>query len=114
MIKHYTFDYDLNEAQACFKVDTNKFTKEIAQENIDFFLWDYDKEADPIDEVMKKYAMEVIKVASTYNYNLYGIKREFEQNEGFVRLDGSLGIELNFVSAYEFDDEKLEVTIVED
>jgi hypothetical protein len=56
MIKHYTFDYNIYDAQATFKVDTEKFTPEMAQSTLDFFTWDndYDEEEDPVDEVMKK------------------------------------------------------------
>lgn len=115
MIRHYKFNYDLHEAEVCFKVDTSKFNTEMAQANLDFFLWDYDKEADPIDEVMKKYAMEAIRIATTKNYNRYGVQKEFENLEGFLRVDGiDSGIELKLIRAYEFDDDKLDMTVVKD
>jgi hypothetical protein len=104
----------MHEAEACFKVDTNKFTNEHAQATLDFFIWDYDKQADPIDEVMKKYAMEAIRIATFNNYNVYGVKREFENNEGFCKVDGSCGIELNVISGYEFNEDALDMTVVAD
>ncbi len=114
MIKQYTFNYDMYEAKACFKVDTDKFTKELAYATLDFFTWDYDKENDPIDEVMKKYAMEAIRIATFNNYSTYGVKEAFNNNEGYAKVDGSMGIELNIVSSYEFDESNLDMTVVFD
>lgn len=111
MIKRYKFDYDYSEADASFKVDTEIFTKEMAQVILDFFTWDYDEEADPIDEVVKKYAIKVIMSATFDDLNVYGVIREFEDREGFCPLDGSCGIWLISVSGYEFNEDKLEVTI---
>ena len=74
-------------------------------------MWDYDKDADPIDEVMKKYAMKAIKIATFNGYNVFGVKEEFNDLEGFCKVDGSSGIELNFVSEYEFDEDALYMTV---
>lgn len=112
MIKHYTFNYNIYEAEATFKVDTEKFTAEIANETLTFFTWDYDKEADPIDEVMKKYAMEAIRIATFNNYNEYGVKSEFNQLEGYCKVDGSMGVELMSVEGYDFDDDALSMEVV--
>lgn len=111
MIKHYTFNYNVYEAEAAFKVDTEKFTEEKAKATLEFFLWDYDTEADPIDEVMKKYAMEAIKIATFEDYNLAGVIEAFKNKEGFFPIDGSHGIELNLINEYEFDEYDLEMTI---
>ena len=107
MIKKYTYIYDFHEAEAEFEVDTEKFTAEIAQEVLDFWTWDYDEEADPVDEAMKKTAMEVIRVATFEGYNTDGVKDEFNSKEGWWKLDGSAGITLISVSGYEFDEDKL-------
>jgi hypothetical protein len=114
MIKHYTFDYNIWDAQATFKVDTEKFTPEMAQSTLDFFTWDndYDEEEDPVDEVMKKYALEVIKVATFNQTNVFGVISEFKNKEGFCKLDGSMGIELMTVTRYVFDDDSLSMEVV--
>lgn len=114
MIRHYTFNYNIYEAEATFKVDTEKFTEEHAKETLEFFSWNYDKEADPIDEVMKKYAMEVIRIATFEGYNAYGVTTEFNNKEGFMKVDGSSGIELTMVNEYEFDEDSLQMTVVAD
>jgi len=111
MIKKYHFDYDNLEANVTFTVDTEKFTNEHAKSTLDFFTWDYDEDADPIDEVMKKYALEAIKIASANNYTTYGVIKEFNENEGFCKVDGSSGIKLEVVHGYEFDPDKLDVVI---
>ena len=112
MIKYYTFNYDNNEAQVCFKVDTEKFTEELTYATLDFFIWDYDKDNDPIDEVMKKYAIQAIRIATFNNRNLYGVKEAFNELDGFAKVDGTMGIELNMISHYEFDEDKFDINIV--
>jgi hypothetical protein len=112
MIRHYTFNYNIYDAEACFKVDTEKFKEEDAKLLLEFFDWNYDKESDPIDELMKKYAIKAIWVATAENYNLFGVQSWFKEQEGFMAVDGSQGVELNLVSAYEFDEDALAIEIV--
>lgn len=106
-IQTYSYDYDMMEASVSFEVDREKFTNEMALATLNFFTWDWDDEADPIDEVMKKYAMEAIRVRTHNDYNEYGVKSEFKNKEGFAAIDGSHGITLIEVSGYELDDDKL-------
>ena len=110
-IRTYNFDFDYESASVSFRVDASKFTKEMARENLEFFLWDYDHDADPLLEIMKKYAMEAIRVSTFKSCNKYGVIKEFEDMEGFVKLDGSSGITILDVSSYEFEDELLECKI---
>lgn len=112
MKKIYKFDYDSMEAFAEFIVDTEIFTADHAKATLEFFTWKYDEEADPIDEVMKKYAMQAIRIATANNYNEIGVIEEFKDMEGFCRLDGSVGIKLTQVSYYEFDEDRMEVEII--
>ena len=112
MIRHYTFNYNIYEAEAGFKVDTDKFKADDAKLLLEFFTWDYDEEADPIDELMKKYAIKAIWVATFENYNENGVKKWFAESEGLIALDGSQGVELNLVSAFEFDEELLDMEVV--
>jgi hypothetical protein len=111
MIKKYKFDYNNYEAECVFEVDDEKFTEEMAFQTLDFFSWYYDKEENPITEVLKKYAIEVIKIATFNNYNTYGVIEEFKNNEGFGPVDGTIGLKLISVEGYEFDTDNLEITI---
>jgi hypothetical protein len=111
MIRHYTFNYDIHEAEVCFKVDTEKFKAEDARLLLEFFSWNYCKEDDPIDELMIKYAMTAIKVATAEEYNEEGIKSWFAEQEGFIVVDGSKGVELTSISTYEFDEYNLSMDI---
>lgn len=113
MITIYEFDYNCGEAEVSFEVDKSIFKKEDAQELLDFFSWDYDKKADPIFEILKKYALRAIKVATANNYNEYGVKNWFAEQEGYLSLDGKHGVKLLHVEAYEFDEELLDETIKE-
>jgi hypothetical protein len=110
MIRKYEFDYGFGEADCSFEVDDSIFTNEFANATLEFFDWFYDKDADPIDEVMKKYAMRAIKEATFNGYNLYGVIGEFDSMEGYSKVDGSYGITLISVSEYEFDESQLEMT----
>lgn len=107
MIKEYSFTYGHYEASATFKVDTERFSHKLAQETLDFFGWYYNKSADPVDEVMRKYGMMAIKLATFNGHNVIGVISDFEELEGFCRIDGTMGIELIEVSEFDFDDNEL-------
>jgi len=106
-IKKYNYDYDFCEASAHIEIDTEKFTKENALATLNFFDWDWDEEEDPIFEVVKKYALEAIRQATFNNYNTQGVIGIFKNLEGFASVDGKFGIKLIYVSAYEFQEDKL-------
>lgn len=110
-IKRYDFNYDMYEMEACFEVDTDKFTADHAKATLEFFTWNYDKEADPIDEVMKKYAIVAMNIATQEDYNEYGVISEFNDKEGFCKIDGSSGIKLISISGFEIEEHLLEMTI---
>ena len=112
MIKHYTFNYNQYEAEACFKVDTERFKPEDAKLLLEFYCWRYDKDADPIDELMKKYAITAIRIATGENSNEQGVMSWFAEQEGLIAIDGSQGVELNLISSYEFDEEDLFMEVV--
>ena len=111
MIKYYRFNYDFNIAEAYFKVDTNKFKEDSAKLLLEFFSWEFNENENPIDELMKKYAMKAIKIATSEFCSEEGVKSWFSEQEGFISLDGSQGVELSFVSKYEFDENRLEMDI---
>jgi hypothetical protein len=110
-IKTFKFNYDCHEAEAVFTVDTDVFTNEHAKATLEFFTWDYDEHNDPITEVLKKYAMEAIRVATRYSFSVHGVISDFKLKEGFASVDGSLGLTLVSVEGYEFDDDKLDYTV---
>lgn len=105
----YDFDYDMGEASCRFEVNRDVFTVEMANATLGFFTWDYDDEADPIDEVVKKYAQQAIWYATKNDHNENGVIKDFEGGEGYARVDGSMGIKLISVSGYEFDWSRLEM-----
>lgn len=112
MIKIYDFAYITQwDATVSFEVDTDVFTPEMANATLEFFVWDYVKDNDPIDEVMKMYALEALKQATFNNYNEDGVIDAFDDNEGFGRIDGSIGIKLTEVTPMAFDDSELSVSI---
>lgn len=113
MIKQYDFTYNTYEASVGFRVDTERFTPQMALDTLTFFDWPWDEEADPVDEVLKKYALVAIKIATFEDYNVYGVTQEFQNKEGFGPVDGSTGLTLTYVQEYEFDEEALEVEIKE-
>lgn len=107
--KTYKFNYDFYKAQASFEVDLEKFTPELAYETLTFFSWDYDHEADPIHEVMKKYALHVLRIGG--NSSKEEIITDWNE-EGFAPLDGSMGILLREFDGFEFDEDELEMEVI--
>ena len=110
MIRILDFEYGfMGEADCRLQLDTEKFTKESAQDYLDFFSWDFDKDADPVEEYMKKVAMQCIKECTFNGLSLEGVISIFEEAEGWPYIDGSVGITLLDVTPYEFDESDLEM-----
>jgi len=99
MIKRYYFDYDDNY-ELVLEVDTLKFKKEHAVELLDFFSWGYDKDANPIDEYLKKIALECYSESSSD----FSIDYIFKNKEGFPPLDGSTGIKFIKMESIEVEE----------
>ncbi|WP_343524369.1 DUF2528 family protein [Pedobacter sp.] len=110
-IRKYEFDYSIGEARVCFTVDTDVFTEELAKGTLEFFRWDYDREADQVDEAMKKYALKAIELATFNNRNELGVIEDFNNTEGYAPIDGTLGILLTEVDKYEFREFYLEMEV---
>lgn len=99
----YKFNYDFSWAVLAFEVDLEKFTEVHARETLEFFSWNYDRTADPIDEVLKKYALEVLRVGG--DSSEAGIIHSWNQ-EGFGPINGDIGITLiNYEGITYFDDD---------
>lgn len=106
----YEFDYGFEQAYCSFLVDTERFTDKHANATLEFYSWDYDKDADPVDEVMKKYALAAIKFATFNGHNVHGVISDFAETEGYGMVDGSIGVKLLSVGEYDFDESDLQVT----
>ncbi|MEN5054370.1 hypothetical protein [Sphingobacterium kitahiroshimense] len=113
-IRTYEFDYQCGDASATIVIDTEIFTKETALIILEFFTWDWDPDGDLITEVAKKYALEVIQVASEQRVNVRGVREEFDSKEGFAPFGQKYGIQLKEVEHYEFTDYALEFEMKED
>ena len=99
------YTYGFLEGDVELSLDRAVFTEEMAQVVLNFHE-DFGAFRDNEDDVLnacKKIAYTAFYVASTKSYNTEGVKREFESLEGFPRLDGNLGIKLDYVGGYEFD-----------
>lgn len=110
MIKQYQFSYDAESAYVNFTVDTEKFTKDLANATLNFFSWDYDKKADPIDEVLRKYAAEALRF-SAYAGNSNQVEEHFNGLEGFAKVDGSLGLKMTYIQCIEIDADELQMKV---
>lgn len=102
-MKKFSFEY--NGAEAIFEVDESIFTENIALEGLEFFTWDWDRKGDPVVELLKKYAIEAIREATYHSYNCSGVISEFSNKEGFIKIDGSLGIKLTYINGLDMDGE---------
>lgn len=109
----FDYDYAIGEASAKFEVDRDILKPDTAIEYLKFFRWEepYDKDGDPIDELIKKMAMQAIRFATQNSHNLYGVTCDFDEAEGWLPVDGRFGVKLIEVSPYEFRESELEETI---
>ena len=99
------YTYGFLDGEVILSLDREVFTEEMAQEILNFHE-DFGAFRDNEDDVLnacKKIAYTAFYISSTKNLNTKGVKREFESLEGFPRLDGSVGITLDYVGGYEFD-----------
>lgn len=115
-IKRYSFDYNNGDASAEFEVDTETFTEEMAKETLNFFSWDdpYDKDADPIDEVLKKYATQAIWFATMNRHNVTGVISDFNEDaEGYYSVDGEHGIKLLSIDGIEIIESYLTMEVMQ-
>lgn len=106
--KLFKFNYDWHKAEVVFEVDLEIFTKEHALETLNFFSWDYDEEEDPIYEVMKKYALEVLRIGG--DSSAWQIKDRWNQ-EGFGGINDEIGITLTDYSGLEYSPDDLEMEV---
>lgn len=106
--KIYSFNYDFNSAELAFEVDLEKFTELHAKETLEFFSWNYDKDGDPIDEVLKKYALEVLRIGGDLNHSQIIF---YWNQEGFGPINGKIGIKLVDYRGIEFDSDNLEMEV---
>lgn len=111
--KLYTYTYGPMEAECKIEIDLDVFTADHANSVLDFFTWYYDKEADPIDEFMKKLALMIFQIGSESELNESGVMRAFESEEGWPRIDGSIGLKLIYIDNFRFDEDMLNVEISE-
>jgi hypothetical protein len=109
--KIYKFNYDYYSAMCKIEVDLDVFTAEMAKSTLEFYSWDYDEEADPIDEVMKKYAMAIIKEATRRGLDDADFVKVYFDEEGFGKVDGSIGVLLTEIESYDFDIDNLEMEV---
>lgn len=114
MIKNIKFTHNSTEVE--FKLDTELFTKEHAIITLDFYSYDYDEDAEEeelIIEVLKKYAIAIITLATLYSLNANNIISAFEDQrfDGFAKLDGSIGLTLLSVTPYNFEEIDFSVEI---
>ena len=101
MKKIYHFNYDCYNSEVVITIDTHLFTKAKAQSVLDFFDWDYDKKADPIDEAVKKYALHSIWIGMRYDYNLYGVREYInKESEGYIPLGKETGTPYSMSDGY--------------
>lgn len=111
MIKTYKFQYDY-WCNIIFEVDTDKYTEELALATLEFFYWSWNNQNDPIIEVLKKISIQCLSL-SLDEYNTYGIKEEFDNKEGFPKLDGSDGLTLVRIDDFELNEDNLSLKIIE-
>ena len=105
------FVFYYGAAEVSFEVDLEKFTVEHANATLTFFSWDYDENNDPIDEVMKKYALATLQYSMDYSIcSTEILKRDFDP-EGFASINGKIGITLLDFEPFGLNERDLEMEV---
>ena len=113
MKKIYHFNYDYDVAEVTIAVDTDILTEESARAILDFYDWYYDKDTDRIGEVVKMYAMEVIRAGVRYGNDLTAIKEYVKENNELDLLGDKSGIKVIAFEPFQFDEVRLELEEIE-
>jgi len=106
-MKKYKYKHNECDAEVVFLVDESIFKKEDAKLLLDFFSWEYDSFNNPIDELLLKYSLEILKL-SIYS-SKYEIIEKFENREGYLRIDGENGVKLYELTPFQIDDYNIEL-----
>ena len=112
MKEQLKYTYGFLDGEVILSLDREVFTEKLARILLEFGE-DFGAFRDNEDDVLnacKKIAYTAFYISSTKNLNTKGVKKEFESLEGFPRLDGNLGIKLDYVGGYEFDPFYLELS----
>lgn len=108
MIKKYEYSYNWGDASASLEIDTEKLSADDAKLALNFFTWDYDKDDDPYDELGRLYSIAAMRFATCNDHNTRGVISDFAEAEGFVAVDGSMGITLISADGIDFSDIELD------
>lgn len=117
-MKTFTLTYNATDWEATFKVDPSHKNYKVLKESLEFFYTSNDWES--WLETYKEhgeyalfmvwalyYGKTIYRLAE--DYSLYGIKEEFAELEGHIKLDGSYGVELIHVDDIEYNMHDFEV-----
>lgn len=103
-MKKYKLTYSDTGWEAIFKVDPSHENYKVLRESLDFFYTtnNYDSWLEDYEEDHGEYNLFIVwslyfgrtLYSLSDDYNLYGVKEEFADLEGHIKLDGSFGVEL--------------------
>lgn len=106
--KKYHVGFNYCRGMVEFEVDLDKFTIEHALSTLEFFSWNYDKDGDLIEEVVKKYALQVFLVGGGHSAD--GVIM-FWNEEGFGPINGEIGILLTDYEQIEPSDDDIDLEV---
>ena len=113
-IYNYTYNigsYGFGNPKIELKVDSKKYTSVIAESFLDNYTEYINRDNEPLDEAIKKIALECVKTATKGELGLEEVIEEFEEKEYYPSLDGSMGIELINIDYIDFDEDNLELEV---
>ncbi|MHB8209121.1 DUF2528 family protein [Mucilaginibacter sp.] len=88
-------------------------TKWAIKEMVEFWGWWQERldrnEGDYTKTFLQQLAREINYIQVEYDYNLRGVIEEFENREGWFKMDGSLGIEILSIDDFEMEYHDYEV-----
>lgn len=117
MKKTYTVEYGPTGWECTIEIDETPNTLECIKIMVEFWTdWEHRlfiNDDDYVKTFLQQLAREINYIQAEYNYNLIGVKGEFENREGWSKMDGSYGIEIMEIDDFEFSHSEYVVMPVE-
>lgn len=109
MLKIFKITFDFWEAK--IEIDTVK-AEAVIKEMVEFWTgWEhrlYLNDGDYIKTFLENLAQVIIR--DSIEWNLQGVRRAFENREGWCKMDGTEGIKIIYIDRWTFDEDDFLIT----
>lgn len=109
----YGIEYGPTWWECTVEIDHNDETLANIKSMVEFWMGWEDRletnDGDYTKTFLQQLAREICMIEVEFNYNLVGVTGEFNNREGWCKMDGSMGIKIVNVDDFEFEHRQYEV-----